>query len=315
MDFSSIVSTLGQVTGIAKPESAAISPTNSLEEQDTSLSKGTYPVIHNNWYTALPYGFKSYKRGSDKPITMFLPISPSNLTITTQFATNIIPTLYGTVEEHSPVRYFDIQIEGTTGMTPRFVGPVSDTSGRPNPGRTSFSVEKGFALGGFANKTLGYIENIKNKAASRLGENSAAGTGVSIENTGYAAFHNLYRFLLQYKRDASGVDGSSAPRKKHPLTFFNYKDNNEYDVVVRGFTLRRSVENPMLYYYSITLRGYNLRKAGGTGPDQSDLSKRLADLGLDGVQSSSRLGDVKKAASDIKAILGSLGAGLNTLGR
>src|SRR5689334_19686681 len=78
------------------------------------LSQGdtTYTLESQNWYSAKPYGFKASLRNG-RSVVMFLPINPSNLTISTNFATNMIPTLYGTVEEHSEVRYFDITIEGT----------------------------------------------------------------------------------------------------------------------------------------------------------------------------------------------------------
>src|SRR6185369_1371883 len=102
---------LNDIFGGAKLKGAA----PQLGFQDTG-SDGLpgYKVIKSNWFTAKPYGFKFTPRAG-KAMTMFLPIAPSNLTISTGFATNAIPTLYGTVEEHSPVRYYDITIEGTTG--------------------------------------------------------------------------------------------------------------------------------------------------------------------------------------------------------
>lgn len=280
----------------------------------TEGDEGTYEIIHNNWYTAKPYGFRFTPRDG-KQSTMFLPISPSNLTISTNFATNLIPTLYGTVEEHSPVRYYDIVIEGTTGMAPKFIEEGNQNK-KPKLGRASFEISQGLSniAGGFFSKTLGLVDQIKNKASELISGVPKAQTGIFLDQTGYLAFHNLYIFLLKYKKDAAGVDGSTKIREKHPLTFFNYKDNNEYDVVVKNFTLRRSAENPMLYYYQITLRGYNLRSADSKDvADQT--ADRLAALGLDGVDSSSLLGNIKKTASNVRGVLGPLGAGINILGR
>lgn len=272
-----------------------------------------YEVIESNWFTARPYGFRFTARSGGQ-FTMFLPINPSNLTISTNFATNMIPTLYGTVEEHSPVRYYDIMIEGTTGMAPRFVDVEQK---KPNGGRASFPVAQGLSniAGGFFSKTLSLIEQISNKASEIVNGVPKPQTGLYINQTGYLAFHNLYRFLLKYKEDASGVDGDTSFRTKHPLTFFNYKDNNQYDVVVRNFTLKKSAENPMLYHYQITLRGYNLRTASDKDQAVDQTVDRLKALGLDGVDGSSLLGDIKKAANDVKGVLGPLGAGINVLGR
>lgn len=270
-----------------------------------------YKVIKSNWFTAKPYGFKFNPRAG-KSMTMFLPIAPSNLTISTGFATNAIPTLYGTVEEHSPVRYYDISIEGTTGMAPKFVD-VDQTE--QNLGRSTFPVAQSLAgaAGGFFSKTLSAIDKIRNTASDLINGPQAAKTGVYVNQTGYAAFHNLYRFLLKYKQDVASDTNSTLQRAQHPLTFFNYKDNNQYDVVVRGFTLRRSAENPMLYYYSIQLRGYNLRSVSDSAKDLT--ADRLKLLGLDGVDGSSLLGKIKGTSDKVKGILGPLGAGINILGR
>lgn len=300
--------------------------------QDTPASKGTaadisqlkndmdatYKVESQNWYSAKPYGFKMTNRDG-AVFTMFLPINPSNLNITTPFATNIIPTLYGTVEEHSDVRYYDITIEGTTSMSPKFVEPGAGTdsailfSQLRKSGRSSVPVASSISLGGFFSKTLGAVNQLKNKATDLLNGAPKAQTGLLPEDSGYVAFHNLYRFLLQYKKDAAGTGGTTVQRQSHPLTFFNYKDNNQYDVVVRSFNMRKSAENPMLYYYSIQLRGYNLRSI--TSPIDENLAQRLKDLGLNGVDSSSLLGDIKSISSQAKSIIGSFVGGINVLGR
>lgn len=276
-----------------------------------------YGVESQNWYTAKPYGFKISNRDGGV-FTMFLPINPSNLNIQTQFATNVIPTLYGTIEEHSDVRYYDISIEGNTGMGPKFVDPGVGEPGSSlykslqQKGRSRFSIAQGISLGGFFSKTLGALNNITNKASDLLNGGPKAKAGIYSDNSGYVAFHNLYRFLLQYKKDASGAV-SNTLRKKHPLTFFNYKDNNQYDVVVKGFTLRKSAQDPMMYNYSIQLRAYNLRPISNTIDE--DLNQRLKDLGVNGVDSSSILGDIKSLSQGAKSIIGSAVGGISVLGR
>jgi len=324
----SIFSSLGDAFGSPSPAQGK----RGLKQQSPANANGVlgldtnfYKPDPNSWYTAKPYGFKAQRRDGTTAI-MFLPINPSNLTITTSFATNIITTLYGTVEEHSDVRYFDISIEGSTGMGPQFTAPYLGTDVKSayeslkEPGRAQFPIAKSAPLGGFLSSTIGQISNALDqlgKAVSTIGSifgnGPTANTGIYNDQTGYIAFHNLYRFLLAYKRDAAGVD-SNAPRTQHPLIFFNYKDGNQYNVAVRNFTLKRSAENPSLYYYSINMRGYNINSAdGNVGSD--DLSQRLVDLGLNGISSSSLLSNIKSVSSDAKAVLGSAKNGVNLFGR
>lgn len=317
MGFS--ISDITDIFNRPKPQDVPViqGPLPSVDNLKKGMNE-TYKVESQNWYSAKPYGFKMTTRDGGT-FTMFLPISPSNLNITTPFATNIVTTLYGTVEEHSDVRYFDISIEGTTGMAPKFIEPGAGNdssilySQLRKSGRSTTPIASSISAGGFFAKTLGLANQIKNKAADLLDGGVKPKTGINNDNSGYVAFHNLYRFLLQYKKDASGMGGSTTDRKSHPLTFFNYKDNNQYDVVVRGFTMRRSADNPMLYYYSIQLRGYNLRAI--TSPINDSLTQRLQELGLNGVDSSSVLGDIKSISSQAKGIIGSLVGGINILGR
>lgn len=280
-----------------------------------------YKVLTNNWYSAKPYGFKFTTKNNNSSI-MFLPISPQNLTITTDFATNIIPTLYGTIEEHSDVRYYDISIEGNTGVVPNFVEPgvgnnasilYSQLRNQPKPnlfGRLITPIANSIGAGGFLSNTLRALNQAKDKAADILDGGRKAQAGLSPENSGYVAFHNLYRCLLQYKKD---VASGNSNRTKHPLIFFNYKDNNQYYVSVKSFVLRKSADNPMLYQYSIQLRGYRL--SGIDDEIDENLTQRLSDLGLNGVDSSSVLGDMKSLSSQTKGIIGSFVGGINILGR
>lgn len=286
------------------------------EISNSTETPGLYTIESKNWYSAKPYGFKNIDQNGNTTI-MFLPISPNNLQISTNFATNIIPTLYGTIEEHSDIRYFDISIEGTTGMAPKFVEPFKGSevdiaySFNSTGGRASFPMVEAYSAGGFFSKTFALINEIKNKANDFLDGSSKPKTGINSSNSGYVAFHNLYLFLLKYKKDAAAA--STRKRTKHPLIFFNYKDNNQYNVVVQGFVMRRSADNPMLYNYSISLRGYNLTSVGEKAT--SDLAEREQQLGLSGIDSSSVLGTIKSLASLAKDIVGSSIAGINILGR
>lgn len=239
--------------------------------------------FRHNWYKQKPYAIVFTDRKGNAE-TFYLPISPSNLNITTHWATNVISTMYGTVEEHSEQRYYDIQISGTTGMSPRYYKPIGYQK-LPSDGRAGYPV-KGLVpggLGGFFKRTQDLVTNALNQASDVFGDDRPS-TGIDLDSTGYVAFHNLYKFLLTYKKDASG-ESSTRKRTSHPLKFVNHKDNNEYDVAITGFQLTRDASNPMLYNYNLTMRAYNLRDVTAN-KIVADIQDRTQALGLDGLDSS-----------------------------
>jgi len=284
---------------------------------DPIFNDADYSPNAIRWHQTVPYGFIFSPRDTSKTSKiMYLPINPSNLNITTHFATNLIPTIYGTVEEHSPVRYYDIAIEGTTGIGPKYVQPVDyGATVTPLDGRSSFTIKQNVSLGGFFSQTINTIGNIAN---SSLSNTKTSTTGLQLDQTGYAAFHNLYRFLLAYKKDIIGsastnnTNGGSPPDA--PLIFFNRKDANQYSVVVKSFSLKRDKDNPMLYYYSIIMRGYDLDYVDAALKRNND-KDLLANLGLNGINGSSFLGDIMSGAANAKSILSSVGNGVSQLGR
>jgi hypothetical protein len=334
----SLFSSLADSFSTPTPTQGPRKPSNDLApgSLDVTSGSGTYENNPANWYSAKPYGFRYNTRTGDQ-FVMFLPISPSNITITTNFAVNIIPTLYGTVEEHSDIRYYEIVIEGTTGIAPQFVSPSYNGPSSSNndsvayanlkePGRARFPINSNVALGGFLSSTVSQVSNLlnqANKAVSAIGglfgsNSPKPETALYTDQTGYVAFHNLYRFLKRYKQNAAGLNVQGIPglpaAPTHPLTFFNYKDGNEYDVAIRSFTMRKSADNPMLYSYSIVMRGYNLRTSGSSLPTD-DLTQRLSDLGLSGVKSSTLFSSIKGATNAAKAVVGGAANGINLFGR
>lgn len=270
-------STFGNGSDIDK-ETVKIYETSEL----ISGSDATGTILEN-WYKQKPYAFKF------RDVTFYLPISPSNLSITTHFGTNVISTMYGTIEEHSEQRYYDIQIAGTTGMSPRYyknVGDqVYDSIDTKSIGRASTPIASrvGGTLGGFFKRTQSLIENTLNQVSDLLGEDNGT-TGIDLQRTGYAAFHNFYKFLLLHKKVATGQSNMGSGSRN--LTFINYKDNNQYNVAIQTFQLVRDVSNPMLYNYNITMRAYNLRSADSKDIEL-DVKGRLAELGLDGLETTS----------------------------
>lgn len=279
-----------------------------------------YEVESTNWYKSLPYGFTFYdinSREDETPrSTMYLPIAPNNISVKTNYATNIVTTLYGIVEEHSEVRYYDIVIQGTTGFAPRFVKPFDATNSEHSSGRKSF-VGGGIDLGGFLPEVTNVINqamDIGNDISNTINGGPTNTTGISPQNSGYVAFHNLYKFFLKYKADAAQVGSSSAPsssfmsipsigsggqRKTHPLQFKNYKDGIQYDCIPINFTLTRTAEDPMLYNYRIELRCFNLRNVNDKAQEFTQLEK----LGLGGLEGQSIFAKMTNTANNVATFI------------
>lgn len=223
----------------------------------------------SNWYISLPYGFDF---GSGVDTTRFyLPISPSDLSITMNMATNIVTTLYGVVEEHSSIRYYDITIHGNTGISPQYIysEPTFGSkvllpfSGQPEPGRSAFQAgvlaRLSENLGGQGAAITGRVQAVADMAMEIGGMNFNR-SGLRDQQTGYFAFHNLQLAFIKYKQDMVNRDDPVAlAAGKKSMSFFNYKDNQRFDCIPLSFSMNRSATNPLLYNYSIRLRAFNLR--------------------------------------------------------
>lgn len=283
-----------------------------------------YNPIPKNWYQAQPYAFKA-RRGKEFYI-FYLPISPKNLNIVSHFATNVISTLYGTVEEHSEIRYFDITINGTTGFAPQFTTEFKDkekaiaAGGRKRYEGGSWVMNQ---AKGFMGRTMGKIQNALNQASTAvnaLGNTNPYSSGITNNASGYIAFHNFYKFLILHKNDAVKNASLSNPSVesmnanaagKGPLVFLNYKDNNQYDCAIQRFTLERNADNPMLYNYTIQMRAYNLSPI--ISEKSFELTDRYKNLGLDSTQSIAAAAKIainsgKSALSSAKGAIKTLGA-------
>lgn len=313
---------LDSVTDFAKGALGVSDDASAFEGDSFNIE----PYDHNlsNWHRSLPYGFRHTPRGSKDSFICYLPLAPENINVSTHFGTNIIPTLYGTIEEHSEQRYYDIVLSGTTGFAPKYTAPfkaggVPAEKAAGATGRKSYKDDKSNVgidpnlAGGFFQKSIGALNQGLN-TINKMAENFTGvevNSGVNPSTSGYTAFHNLYKFLLGYKRDAAGLV-SQKGYKKHPLQFLNYKDNLQYNCAIMKFDLKRSATQPMLYNYTIIMRAYNLRSLSEALPDDV-VTERLEELGLTGVGGSA-FQKLKQTSNGAKGLLGSISGGLNAFG-
>lgn len=261
-----------------------------------------YNSIPENWFKALPYAFKTINSQGEETL-FYLPLNPSNLNIATHMATNVIATIGGTVEEHAPQRYFDISIQGTTGIAPTNSNSTSEIVSQADEktlSRSSYTPELNISdkTGGFFAKTTGKLDQALNQARSTFAGERNHESGINISNSGYAAFHNFYRFLLDSKKAAQENKGDV----QKFLKFISYKDNQEYTCAITRFQLERSADNPMLYNYSIMLKAYSLQNI------TNDKSIKSNDILKGKFTLSDFKNKVRSAKSSISALRGAFGS-------
>lgn len=323
MDLSNLAKLAGIPGNDLNRDSDDADQQKDFDNENLVLWKDQYRPDPQIWWKQAPYTFVFNKERAGEGLgdryAFNLPISPSNISITTHFATNIVTTMYGTVEEHSEQRYFDINISGTTGMSPTHttyvklsdlnyasIQPldlkgkaIADNAANRKRQRASYSaasiITTAADISGFGRRTANIAETIASQAKDLFGAPRPIGISTENMNTGYMAFHNFYRFLLKYKKYTS----SRAPSQLndfHPLTFINWRDGNQYDVVINNFQLLREANNPMLYNYSISMRAYNLKQAGA-GSEVVDAAQvdLLDSLGLNGIKGSAKAWLARKA--------------------
>ena len=246
----------------------------------------------------------------DKLQMFYFPINPESMNITTPFAVTITPTAGGIVEENSGVVFYNIQLRGTTGVTPNInfkTGQVitpqtltkpsnDDTGGRPVVQSNLISKNGS----GFGANTVNAI-------------NSAASTIVGVDNpivkssislSGYNAFHSLYRLICRYNQAKS--QGSKAI-----LFFVNYKDGNQYQVAIKNFTLIRDKSRPHLYQYSIDMQGWSIQSADDKAPAAATQEERLKQLGL--TNGTSLKAELANAIEGVKSVIRAAANTLNTV--
>lgn len=205
-----------------------------------------------------------------------LPIPPEGLDITTPFAITLGATQGGIVEEHNGAPFRHITIRGSTGVMPNrdtAANSLSETNAR------AFT-------GGIFGGTIGQISQVVGTAAQRLGfaqQNLMDQTALDIglpgfsgRGTGYFQYHLLRMFMEGYVAMKKRPEG----RKKR-LALAIWKDRQVYIVSPTGaLTLSRSVQSPLEYMYSLTLKAYRRVPIGIDAPAVAGLGTSLFDAGF-----------------------------------
>jgi nucleoid-associated protein YgaU len=186
-----------------------------------------------------PYKILQVK-GTDIEASFTLPISPSQLSISTPFAIVTTPTLNGLVEEHNSIRFKEIEISGTMGVFPADRDPT---------GATGWNVGQMFDPTGIADNAVALAASIPLVQILALRGNALVDSEKANANSGYANLHRLRIFLESYAE-------KKKTDKDLRLVFASYKDKQFYLTTPTAFNVRRSAASPLEYEYSLGLRAW-----------------------------------------------------------
>lgn len=185
--------------------------------------------------------------------TFFLRIPPQNITISTQFATNVSATNRGILEEHNGVVFRLINISGTTGVFPdRLVVGQNKSSNK------AVNVVKNIFPNAF-NSVTSAINSFNDIASAVTGPPPRELSPEDEENnpdfqkTGYHQFWVLHNFIVAYAEAKKQV-GSNDLR----FLFNSPKDNISYVCTPMSFDLKRISDQPLLYNYTIVLKCWDI---------------------------------------------------------
>ena len=180
-----------------------------------------------------------------------LNIPPSALNVSVQFASSVVATNRGILEENNGVVFRMIQISGTTGV---WSGRRTDK--QPSSSSSSFNLSQIFP------GAVEAVKNLKKVANGALGDNPNLDAkretlpSSDLEDTGYNQFWQLNNLFLEYSNNKK-KRGAGSLR----LIFGAPKDNITYVVTPVSFDLRRDSSSPLQYKYSISLKCWDISSA------------------------------------------------------
>ena len=263
--------------------------------QSSEFTKLFYETDPQSWYLVFPFVFSIENlETTDKDkkylVRYALPIPPESLVMQVIAPSEAMPTLNGVVEENSAITFWNLQMTGTMGIAPS----RNKADGTQTP---LFEMAKNFR--GVIEKT-GLISGLVNGFADNLAKLSTIGgaltgndasfvdglsaliqpklpyteSGVNGTSNGYTEIHNLHKLFILYGKLNSrkeranpglpdkGFDNvlNMTKDQSYGLFFYNYKDNQKFRVILKNFSIIKSVQQPYLPKYQITLKAWDLQE-------------------------------------------------------
>lgn len=177
--------------------------------------------------------------------TQHLHIPPQAISIQTHFASSVVATNRGVLEENNGVTFRTITISGTTG-----VWPTKPYQGMKNLSTASKLFNTIFpaavtAIGGLVKSVQKTVASFVGGPADKVAEPG--------KDSGYYQFWALHNFLVACAEARKGEEGNDLR-----LIFGAPKDNIEYVVTPVQFEMRRDAGSALLYRYQIVLRAWDI---------------------------------------------------------
>ena len=214
-----------------------------------------------------------------------LPIPPQTFNIRMIPASQATPTLGGVVEETRANTFWLISMSGTTGIAvSRKADDIDSRTSMATKFRDTISTT-GLLSGALAginsaiSKIAGAGDALVDAGKSVMSGNSVTGipaalegvvgsfndvflpsipysaSAVSQKSNGYTEIQELHRFLYTYSLLKSRTPSQSK------LRFRCYKTSQIWDCIIQDFNIQQSAQNPFLYRYTISLKGWNVKDA------------------------------------------------------
>lgn len=283
-----VESMLSKVRKSDKGSARRLKNTNEELTLKQAMNK-IYHVDGQDWYKLYPYVFAIKtvdKNGrpveSGLQFKYALPIPPESIVTQMICATEAVPTLGGVVEEPSSTVFWSIQLSGTMGIAP---SRPKDTSPTPDSVLTSMArqfrgnISKTGLLTGMVSSLLKPIDSANQMFKAFQGGITGgiqainqpflpySESAVSGESNGYTEIHNFHRFLVFYSRLNSRKDAQTDAlvkdyaNEKFGLFFYNYKDGQQFRIVLKNFMIIKTQTSPYLYRYQCQFKGWDIAKA------------------------------------------------------
>jgi len=246
-----------------------------------------------SWYKTFPFEIvavyspkdnSDYKADSDntnvKQYVYSLPIPPEAISTTMVPASSVTPTLDGYVEETTQTKIWIVSLSGTTGISPN----RADSKGETDTTAPATKFRETKQNLGLISGALGRVETMASYAQS-IAKDATSGdlvemtnklftttpifteSAVSKDSNGYTEIHLLHKFLIMYAKE------KSIQPNNWQLLFRNYKDGQEFRVVVQDFKVNKTKSSPFLYNYSISFKCWNLQPINNHGREIDRFAK------------------------------------------
>jgi hypothetical protein len=243
-----------------------------LKEVPTAaLSRKIQTIKPDNWNKSMPYYFAIVEANEDGSVSSHglsasimqalglnsnivpLWISPSSLSISTQYAMSVSATNGGILEEANGVVFRMISLQGSFGVLPNKTNRNEKSTAKPAvkliqnlfPGATT-------AIKSLINQAQSVAKAV---TGGKDGDLDKINAKLNLNDTGYFRIWTLHNFLVAYAEGKKNPIFGSSLR----LIFGSGKDNIAYVVTPTGaFDIKRDSSNPLLGRYAISLKAWDI---------------------------------------------------------